>query len=133
MSSSNVSLYLIGLEEIDAEVAQALTGFAGVLGLDGLKIINARIAESLSQARDSLSLAGLESITADVANELAKFKGDLNLSGLKEPKEEIVQALEKKKMGTLYLSQDVLDKFPALAKNELVEVWYGGGMGGGMF
>mgnify|MGYP005994125785 CR=1 FL=1 len=114
------------------EVAKELSKVDGDLNLSGLKKITIEEAKFLSNCTGNLYLSGLEEILPEIARELALCKYDLDLSGLVNPKQEIIKALLERKTGTLFLSSDVLESFPSLTENKLIEIGYGG-MGGGMF
>lgn len=89
------NLLLNGLKSLDAETAEALTGYRkGPIQLGGLTTLDAEVARALGNAKaNSLSLSGLTTLDAETAKALAKFKGNLFLEGLTTLDAEAAKAL----------------------------------------
>lgn len=75
-------LYLDGLTELRADVAEALRAHTGPLSLNGLQSLSREAAEQFSQHRDELSLRGLKTLSVECARLLAKRKFGTALDGL---------------------------------------------------
>lgn len=95
LSKYKGDLYLIGLLDIDLEVAQAFGQHEGDLKLDGLKRINSSVAPYLFKHKGSLYLNGVEEIDLPTAEALVQANlADVRLYGLKRMKPAVAKCLQ---------------------------------------
>jgi hypothetical protein len=94
----------LGLKELSAPIADALSKHKGGLSLSGLTEISDAAAESISRLQGDLSLGGLTEISDAVADSLSKHEGSLNLDGLSKLSTNIARSLSIRK-GSLSLCE----------------------------